>query len=81
MTYLHLIKTNRADPGHLPDWLKTTSQPNSLTPDELVRLYNMRSFESNKIYSFDDLHARNTIEDVTGDENSCAEPLNTTTCS
>ena len=42
--------------------------PEKLAPLELVRLYNVRSFSSNKIYSFDNLG--NNTGDVGGDDNS-----------
>ena len=70
MTYLHLIRCLLADPGYLPEYLKAPlKMPEKTAPLELVRLYNMRSFESNNIYSFDNLDARHT-GDVGGDEST-----------
>ena len=71
MTYAHLIRCLLANPGYVPDWLKAPLKlPEKLAPLELVRLYNMRSFESNNIYSFDNLDGRSHTGDVGGDENS-----------
>ena len=70
MTYAHLVTCLISDPGYIPEWLKAPLKPEKLAPLELVRLYNMRSFESNDIYSFDNLDARNNAGDIGGDENS-----------
>ena len=40
--------------------------PEKLAPLELVRIYNMRQFQSNKIYSFDNIG--NYSGDVGGDD-------------
>ena len=68
MTYAHLLMCLLSDPGYIPEFLKAPlKMPEKLAPLELVRLYNMRSFENNNIYSFDTLDAR-TTGDVGGDE-------------
>ena len=70
MTFAHLFRCLLADPGYLPDFLKAPlKQPKNLAPLELVRLYNMRTFESNEIYSFDNLSANYGASDVGGDGN------------
>ena len=69
MTYAHLIRCLFADPGYIPNWLKAPLKPEKLAPLELVRLYNMRAFEWNDIYSFDNLDARGAdTGDVGGDD-------------
>ena len=53
MTYLHLTRCLLADPGYIPNFLKTPlKMPEKVAPLEKVRLYNMRLFEENNIYSF-----------------------------
>lgn len=67
MTYLHLTRCLLSDPGYIPTYLKAPlKMPEKLAPAELVRIYNMRAFEHNNIYSFDNLLAR-TTGDVGGD--------------
>ena len=77
-TYLHLGRCFLSDPGYVPDWLKAPlKMPEKLAPLELVRLYNMRAFESNNIYSFDNLDSRRNNGDVGGDENTSLSTTNT----
>ena len=69
MTYAHLLRCLLADPGYVPEeYQAPLKMPEKLAPLELVRLYNARSFSSNKIYSFDNLG--NNTGDVGGDDNS-----------
>ena len=74
MMYAHLIRCLLADPGYIPGWLKAPLKPEKLAPLELVRLYNMRAFEWNDIYSFDNLDARSVnTGDVGGDDSTVSE--------
>ena len=67
MTYLHLTRCLLADPGYLPNYLKTPlNMPSKTAPLEKVRLFNMRLYEENNIYSFATLDQRAT-GDVGGD--------------
>ena len=71
MTYAHLFRCLLADPGYVPEEYKAPlKMPEKLAPLELVRLYNVRSFSSNKIYSFDNLG--HNPGDVGGDDSISA---------
>ena len=69
MTYAHLIRCLLADPGYIPDEFKTPlKMPEKLAPLEIVRLYNMRSFQANNIHSFNDLESN--TGDIGGDDSA-----------
>ena len=53
MTLVFLTRTFIANPGYLPSWLKTPLTSNREPPINLVRIYNMRFWTANKIYSFE----------------------------
>ena len=65
MTYAHLLRCLLADPGYIPkEYSAPLKMPEKLAPLELVRLYNVRSFQNNNIHSFNDLE--NNAGDVGG---------------
>ena len=53
MTYYFLFKACFRNPGYLPEWLKEPLIDNQFAPENLVRIYNMRTWMANGIYSFD----------------------------
>ena len=52
-TYLFLFRTFAVNPGYIPQWLKLTKNSDGTGPVRVVRIYNMRTWMANGIYSFD----------------------------
>ena len=54
MTYVHLTLSFVMSPGYAPDWLKCQPGRDGKPPYRLLRIYNMRFWARNNIYSFDE---------------------------
>ena len=54
MTFLFIFKTFLTNPGYLPEWLKTPLTADKQVPHELLRIYNLRFWRANRIYSFEE---------------------------
>ena len=54
MTYVFILKTFFTNPGYLPEWLKTPMTADRQPPLEIVRIYNLRFWRANRIYSFEE---------------------------
>ena len=52
-TYFFLIKACLRNPGFLPEWLKEPLVDGKFSPQNLLRIYNMRTWMANGIYSFE----------------------------
>ena len=65
MTYIHLSLAFFSNPGYIPKWLKVPMNSQREAPLDLVRIYNMRFWMANNIYSFDEF-----IKPESGQEDS-----------
>lgn len=55
MTFAFLTRTFIANPGYLPSYLKTPLVQDKFAPLRLIRIYNVRFWQRNKIHSFDEI--------------------------
>jgi len=54
MTYVFLTRTFLTNPGYLPQWLRDRTLEDHDEIDRILRVYNMRLWAANKIYSFEE---------------------------
>mmetsp|Transcript_9458 Transcript_9458/g.12860 ORF Transcript_9458/g.12860 Transcript_9458/m.12860 type:complete len:87 (-) Transcript_9458:941-1201(-) len=64
MTFIFIFKTFFANPGYLPEWLKTPLINGRDHPTNLIRVYNMRFWRANQIYSFEEFIAPDDDENI-----------------
>ena len=81
MTYVFLFKTFITNPGYLPSWLKVPVTQEGYTPTRVVRIYNMRFWMANKIYSFEEFAELPDIEINFNESNSSVITEETTASS
>ena len=64
MTYVHLARAYVTNPGYLPEWLKTPCTNEGLAPVQLLRIYNMRTWMANGIYTFEEFADQGALADL-----------------
>ena len=62
MTYVFILASFILSPGYLPEWFKTAPGRDGKAPMRLLRIYNMRFWARNNIYSFDEFDYSNDLE-------------------
>ena len=62
MTYVFILECFVASPGYLPKWLKANLTSDSKAPMSLIRIYDMRFWMRNKIYSFEEFDNSHDME-------------------
>lgn len=62
MTYVFLLRTFSVNPGYLPSWLKVPVTSEGLSPMNVVRIYNMRTWMTNGVYKFEQFATNDDIE-------------------
>ena len=62
MTYVFLFRTFSVNPGYLPSWLKVPVTSEGLSPMNVVRIYNMRTWMANGVYKFEQFATNDDIE-------------------
>ena len=62
MTFIFLFRTFSVNPGYLPSWLKHPVTAEGLSPMNVVRIYNMRTWMANGIYNFEQFKPDSDLE-------------------
>ena len=57
--YLFMFRVYISNPGYIPSWLKHPKTDEGLAPCNVLRIYNMRTWMANGIYSYDEFADEN----------------------